>query len=544
MALNKSQEDVLYEIFSRGIQNGGLSLPLGFGKTRTSIEMAKRYKKGRTLVVLTKTLIAGWIDELKKAFPELKYEILHRSFLKDKYESWRPDDDTTVVLTTIDVLKDAYSEHNLESRLIKYRRPMRFGPEIAEYILPGLPMLHGPCSGPAYIYSNKWGCVIIDELQKYTEVTTRKCRSIVAVAAHHRWGLSGTMFDEPKVTRYLGFLLTLHLKGPRELPDMDYFLLTFGGFQQYLVEREDNPSFTVRPKYNEEIVSHTLRREETEIFQKMRLVLKKLSDKVKETKQEGDQAGQKKYSAYLLAMITYVRECLICPLIPITSMYCDMADFQSKSELSQIAIDQFRELDLEGYLSDERNIFSSRFEAALEKVKKHTNERCIVFSCFRSAIDLFTPYVDGVGRQTFTISAGMSIERRREVLHEFEASPNGVLLLPYDIGAEGLNLQCATVVLLLDLWWNSSKIEQAIGRIYRPGQKAKDVFVYLFVSNTGMEEALVEKNTVKAQILGELKKGSMQKDSVSVKGMRVDDIIRMIDLESNTDNMRKMRLKK
>jgi hypothetical protein len=54
----------------------------------------------------------------------------------------------------------------------------------------------------------------------------------------------------------------------------------------------------------------------------------------------------------------------------------------------------------------------------------------------------------------------------------------------------------------------------------------------------------VEKNTVKAQILGELKKGSMQKDGVSVKGMRVDDIIRMIDLESNTDNMKKMRLKK
>jgi len=76
------------------------------------------------------------------------------------------------------------------------------------------------------------------------------------------------------------------------------------------------------------------------------------------------------------------------------------------------------------------------------------------------------------------------------------------------------------------------------------GQKAKDVFVYLFVSNTGMEEALVEKNTVKSQILGELKKGSMQKDEISVKGMRVDDIIRMIDLESNRESMRKMRLKK
>lgn len=544
MALNKVQNEVISEIFERGLQNGGLSLPLGFGKTRTSIALGEMYNQGKTLVVLSKTLIAGWIDELKKAFPELKYEILHRSYLKDAYDDWRPADGTSVVLTTTEVLKDAYTQHDLESRIIRYKRPVRFGPEIAEYILPSDPLLlRKTTSGPSYLYSNKWGCLIIDELQKYTEVTSRKCRSIIAVSAHHRWGLSGTMFDEPKQTRFLGFFLTLHLRGPRELPEMDEFLSRFGGFHQYIVERADNPSFTSRPRYNEEIVSHSLRPEESEIFQKMRVVLGKLNEAVKESLRNGDQVGRRKYSAYLLAMITYVRESLICPLIPITSIYCDMADFKVKSELSQIAIDQFRELDLERYLSDEKSIFSSRFEAALQKIQKHSSERCIVFSCFRSAIDLFTPYVDSIGRTTYTISAGMSIERRREVLKEFEESRGGVLLLPYDIGAEGLNLQCATVVLLLDLWWNNSKIEQAIGRIYRPGQKARDVFVYLFVSNTGMEEALVEKNTVKAEILGDLKKGNMQKGK-AVKGMCVADIIKMIDLESNAERLKNMRLKK
>jgi len=543
MALNKVQKEVISEIFERGLQNGGLSLPLGFGKTRTSIALGEKYNKGKTLVVLSKTLIAGWIDEIKKAFPELKYEILHRSYLKDAYDGWRPRDETSVVLTTSEVLKDAYKERHIESMLIKYKRPARFGPEIAEYILPINPLLMKEYTGPSYVYSNKWGCLIVDEVQKYTEVTSHKCRSIVAVSAYHRWGLSGTMFDEPKVSRFLGFLLILHLKGPRELPDMDKFLSNFGGFGQYLVERTDNPSFTHRPRYNEEIVSHSLRPEESEIFQKMRIVLGKLNEAVKESLRNGDQVGRKRYSAYLLAMITYVRQSLICPLIPITSIYCDMADFKVKSELSQIAIDQFRELDLERYLSDEKSIFSSRFEAALGKIQNHSDERCIVFSCFRSAIDLFTSYVDSIGRTTYTISAGMTIERRRGVLKEFEESKSGVLLLPYDIGAEGLNLQCATVVLLLDLWWNNSKIEQAIGRIYRPGQKARDVFVYLFVSNTGMEEALVEKNTIKAEILGDLKKGSMQKGK-AVKGMCVADIIKIIELDSNTERLKNMRLKK
>lgn len=544
MALNRPQEEVISEIFARRMYNGGLSLPLGFGKTRTSVVLGERFGKGRTLVVLSKTLIAGWIDELKKACPMMKYEILHRSYLKEGYETWQPADDTSLVLTTTEVLKEAYVEHNLQSKLIIYKRPVRFGPEMAEYILPQTPMLRTDHVGSSYLYSHKWGCLIIDELQKYTEITTTKCRAIVALSAHHRWGLSGTMFDEPKVSRFLGFFLTLHLKGPRELSEMNEFLSNFGGFHKYLVERVDNPSFTERPTYNEEIVSHALRKEEADIFQKMRLVLKKLNEAVKKGIQNGDVVGRKRYSAYLLAMITYVRESLICPLIPITSIYCDMADFKVKSELSQIAIDQFRELDLEGYLSDERSIFSSRFEAALEKINRHSNERCIVFSCFRAAVDLFTPFVQNAGRITYTISAGMSIERRRIVLKEFEESQSGVLLLPYDIGAEGLNLQCATVVLLLDLWWNKSKIEQAIGRIYRPGQKAKDVFVYLFVSNTGMEEALVEKNTIKAQILGELKNGSMGKGGCDVKGMKVPDIIRMIDLESNTERLKSMRLKK
>jgi SNF2 family DNA or RNA helicase len=218
-----------------------------------------------------------------------------------------------------------------------------------------------------------------------------------------------------------------------------------------------------------------------------------------------------------------------------------MGDFEKRSELSQIATDVFRKHNMEHYLQDEQNIISSRFTKVLQKLEKHMGERCVVFSTFRTVTDLLMSLIEK-SRPVFTISAASSIKQRRKLISDFEESENGVLVIPYDIGAEGLNLQCASAVFLVDLWWNTAKTNQAIGRVFRQGQKAEKIHVYFFVSNTVVENTIIRKGKMKEQILSELMTGTCNLNAVPKIPLK--DIVKMISLENNVDEISSLRDKK
>lgn len=532
--LKPNQIEVIEEAIRRDLRGGGLSLPLGFGKTRTSICLGLKYDKGPILVVASKTLGVTWLNEIPKAFgPDFSFEYLHSDHIKN-IDSWEIKPDTKLVLTTPEVLTAAYRENNLEDRFLKYNVPETFGPTILEYVPPKSHMIRERRTGPSYIYSIDWGCLIIDEIQNCNNILREKCKAIACVSSHYRWGLSGTMFDEPRVERFLGYFTMLHINGPRTLPDMDkHMKTTFGGFRQYIIHRSENNQFANRPIYTEKIVSHDLSEKELAIFEASKAVLKELGNTVRHMRIHGDVEGARKFSAYLLAMITYVRQFLISPIIPITSIYCDVADFTNRSELSTKIAEKFQELNLDSWLESDEALTSTRFASIKEKIDAHPDERVIIFSCFRTTLTLLQHNLDtDAKRKTFTIDASMSIPKREATVKAFEDFPNGILLIPYSIGAEGLNLQCASVVMLMDLWWNSAKTQQAIGRVFRPGQQAIEVFVYIFVSNTGMESEIIRKNIIKQQILKELHTGTTKK---KVPKMTVQQIIRVIDSDYNRE---------
>lgn len=530
--LNESQKQIIDECKSRKLTKCGLSLPLGYGKTRIGICLGLEMSELPILVVVSKTLLAGWINEIENAFgKDFPYEILHKSFCKD-FENWKIKKETRLVIVTCDTVVCAYKSFHIENLILNYIQPQAFAPVILEYIYPKSPLLTGDIPNIGALYSIHWGTLIVDEIQKYTEITTKKCRSLISIASHNRFVMSGTIFDEPKITRFLGFSSILHLNVPRTLPSFTEFMDSdqFAGFEKYTIKRTTNTEF-VKPKYTEQIISHSLNEYEVKVFSITKTLLKELRKKVIDSKRKGDVIGQRLYSAYMMATITYLRQALICPLIPITSIYCDMGDFKARSELSEIAMEHFTDNNLTAYLESDENIISSRFKAIITKIIEHQNQKCIVFSAFRSVITLLMNICETqmFGRQLFTISSSMSIKTRKDVISNFEKSDNAVLLMTYDIGAEGLNLQCASVVMLVDLWWNSAKMDQAIGRVYRPGQKS-DVNVYMFVSNTFIESKLIEKNTVKSTIINEVQTGKIK---TVVPKISVDRIMEMVDIDDN-----------
>lgn len=82
-------------------------------------------------------------------------------------------------------------------------------------------------------------------------------------------------------------------------------------------------------------------------------------------------------------------------------------------------------------------------------------------------------------KTTGRISGSKQIDLRAAILDRFK--DDATILIATEAGAEGLNLQFASLVVNFDLPWNPQRIEQRIGRCHRYGQK-HDVVVINFLN--------------------------------------------------------------
>jgi SNF2 family DNA or RNA helicase len=528
--VNDFQKKILDDCFKKNF--AGLSLPLGTGKTLISIILSlyfMKIEKLPTIVVASKSLISNWELEIKKFFGDkLKYEIVHQSVIK-KLDLWKINPNTNFILTTPEVLSKYYKLYNFSNKFITQRFNQRVGytniyniinNPIGDYIF-----------GGGYLHSTTWCNLVIDESQSYTNCDTLKCQAIASLYANHRWLLSGTIFDEPHPKRLLGYHLLLNTpNNPRNLPDFENYLKSenFKGLNEHLIIRNENEAF-IKPDIHEKIVSHNLKPEEEKLYTMMKHILQEVSKKAHEAKLLGNKEDNKKFTSYKLVMLMYLRQILVCPIIPITNIAIDIFDMKNNSELSKIVMTEINKLGINNYLNNENNVKSSRILSILEHIDKHKDERILVFGCFKSFLDILEYYMPK-DRPILKMKSSMSLEKRGKLIEDFKNTNNGILLLSYDLGSNGLNLQCASTILLCDFWWNAGKTQQAIGRILRFGQLSKNIYIYFFTSNTGIEKIIFEKQNSKIKIIDELKVG---KQTSTINKLNIDNVIKMIDIKDN-----------
>lgn len=537
--LNDFQKEIYQECLTKN--GGGLSLPLGSGKTLISLILSLYYTNednGVALVVASKSLISSWAFEIKKFFGDkLSFEIVHSS--KINIKKWKLNPKTQLVLTTPEVLSKSYKENHIDKQFVKSTFVNNGYGHLGNYInfynQPDQPYLKH-ILGNGIFYSRKWSCLIIDEAQIYTNIETTRCQSIGSICSDHRWLLSGTLFSEPKVERILGYHILLNAKNmPRNLPDTKNFVdghpvngHTFNGLQEHLVLREKNEAFTP-PKINHQIIEHNLSLEERKIYTTFREILLKIQRQAQAAQFNKDTELLKTLTAYKMVMVLYLRQILICPLIPIASIALASSDFKKRSELSTIIMQELGQMGINPWLDDVNSIYSSRIKSVMGCIDQHRGEKVIVFSCFRSFLDILEHYLSE-DRTYFRMTSEMSLEKRGQLIEDFKNSDCGILMMTYELGATGLNLQFATTVLLVDQWWNGAKTSQAIGRIFRLGQKAEEINIYFFTSNTGIEKIIFEKQNAKKQILEELMTGAQE---TKVPRIKMDDVIKLIEMEDN-----------
>jgi SNF2 family DNA or RNA helicase len=540
--LNSFQKNIFTECIREG--SGGLSLPLGSGKTLLSLVLSLYFTRETfkpVLVVVSKSLVGSWEVEIKKFFGDLlKYEIVHQNRIKDGLGMWRMKSDTNLILTTVDVLAKCYKDHFVSDRFTYQKYDPKAMGYITYYKKPDKPFLNHVLGGGIF-FSREWGCLIVDEVQKYTNIETKWCQSLGSINSEHRWLLSGTMFDEPKVKRILGYHIILNAPGkPRNVPDTQKLVTSdeFKGLNETLIHRAENKAFKP-PEVNEVIIKHKLNDEEEKIYVTMKKILSEVQRRARLAKLYHNEEELKKFNSYKLVMIMYLRQSLICPLIPLASIALNASNMSKKSELSKIIMSEMDKLGLKDWLDNEESIKSSRLDQVLKCVNKH-DEKVIIFSCFKSFLDIGEYLIkkEIKDKPLFRMRASMSAKKRAQLIKNFEKSKNGILLLTYQLGAEGLNLQFASTILLVDFWWNASKEQQAIGRIFRYGQVSDKINVYFFTANTGIEKILFKKQQAKLQVLKELRTGKME---TKIPFIKLDDVIKLIELSDNEELLKKVK---
>ena len=85
---------------------------------------------------------------------------------------------------------------------------------------------------------------------------------------------------------------------------------------------------------------------------------------------------------------------------------------------------------------------------------------------------------------------GVPGHKRQALLEDFQNNEHCRVFLSTDAGSVGLNLQCASILVNLDLPWNPAVLEQRIGRIHRHGQR-RPVNIINLISKSSIEERMV-----------------------------------------------------
>lgn len=99
--------------------------------------------------------------------------------------------------------------------------------------------------------------------------------------------------------------------------------------------------------------------------------------------------------------------------------------------------------------------------------------KLIIFSEHRDTLNYLHEKIAGVlgsHESIVTIHGGTHRDERKKVQALFRSDPDVRVLVATDAAGEGVNLQCANLMVNYDLPWNPNRLEQRFGRIHRIGQ--------------------------------------------------------------------------
>ena len=119
--------------------------------------------------------------------------------------------------------------------------------------------------------------------------------------------------------------------------------------------------------------------------------------------------------------------------------------------------------------------------------------KIVLFAYYRATLEYLHRRLDQDGITSILLHGGINgADERTSIIDEFRDERGPRILLSSEVGAEGINLQFARVVINYDLPWNPMRVEQRIGRIDRVGQTSKTLDIVHFRAADTVEDRVFE----------------------------------------------------
>ncbi|KAH7468451.1 hypothetical protein KRP22_012090 [Phytophthora ramorum] len=170
-----------------------------------------------------------------------------------------------------------------------------------------------------------------------------------------------------------------------------------------------------------------------------------------------------------------------------------------------------------------RDLKTIKMENANAESSEH-KRKVVVFSQWTSMLDMVSQLLTRHGFSHCTFNGGLTQEARERVLAKFEKDPSvEVLVISLKAGGVGLNLTCASVVILLDPWWNPGVEDQAVDRVHRLGQ-TQDVIVKRYVVEDTVEDMILQLQQRKEKLAKHVLVAAKPHDERRSERLNLDDL--------------------
>ncbi len=313
----------------------------------------------------------------------------------------------------------------------------------------------------------RWLCpdlLILDEAQRIKNWRTKTAASVKALDTRFAFVLTGT----PLENRLEDLYSLMQVVDPRVLGPLWSFLLEFHvtdtagrvlGYRNLSELRRRLAPVMLRR--DRRLVSDQL---PERIQHRLDVVL---DDKQRKLHDDAEAAASRLAAIMQKRPLTPLEEQRFMAALQRARMACDAAglvdgETEGSPKLSELA-DLFTSLCLEG------------------------DHKVVVFTEWERMSRMAKAVAESLGLDVIRLHGGVPTRKRGALIERFHEDPTARVFISTDAGATGLNLQCATALVNLDLPWNPAVLEQRIARIHRLGQR-QSVQIFVMIALASYEE--------------------------------------------------------
>ena len=356
-------------------------------------------------------------------------------------------------------------------------------------------------------YENKeFEVCIIDEAQAIKNYQAGMTKEIKKIKARTKIALTGTPLENSVLELWSIFDFIM----PGYLNSIVRFREAYGikDVDKDSLKRLDNLNYQIRP--------FILRRKKKEVS-------KELPDKIEQIEYLEMTETEK---AMYQSLVEYTKE-------EIDNIIASEGFSKARFKIVTL-LTRLRQLCISPALLDKDYKESSvKIKRLLEIVKEliKDNHKILIFSSFKSAVELVKTQLDAESISNYVIDGSVSGKERVMLVDAFNKDKTNCFLITLKSGGTGLNLTSADIVIHLDVWWNPQAENQATDRAHRIGQ-TKKVTVLKLINKGTVEEKIIELQEKKRILSDNLIEG---KNTMTLDTLTEEELTNLLSIGYETD---------